>query len=199
MDRLGALTIDDKGGASAALFAAWRGGDERARERLVHLFYDDLSRVAAALLRRERNVSLSTGDLVHEAVMRLIQLNRIAIEDRSHFMALASRFMRRSLVEHVRAKRRDKREHRKVTLVTRFEGDRPIDLNGLDQALHRLQAFDSERADIVEMRYFGGMTTGDIAAVLSLSEATVKRRWTAARAWLLDVMDDPFAPVRLEA
>lgn len=184
---------------TAPLFAAWRAGDERARERLFALFYEDLRGVAAALLRRERNVSLSTGDLVHETVMRLVQLNRLRIEDRAHFMALASRFMRRTLIEHVRAKRRDKRDHRKVTLVTRFEADSAVDLSGLDEALLRLQALDGQRAEIVEMRYFGGMTTGDIAEVLCLSEATVKRRWSAARAWLIDAMRDPFVPVRSEA
>lgn len=184
---------------AAPLFAAWREGDERARERLFALFYDDLRAIAAALLRRERHVSLSSGDLVHETVMRLIQLKRIGVQDRAHFMALASRFMRRSLVEHVRAKRRDKRDHRKVTLVTRFEADSAVDLSGLDEALLRLQAVDGQRAEIVEMRYFGGMTTGDIAEVLSLSEATVKRRWSAARAWLVDAMRDPFVPVRSEA
>jgi RNA polymerase sigma factor (TIGR02999 family) len=182
-----------------ALFTAWRSGDDRARARLFDVLYPELERAAAAMLRDERAVSLSSGDLVQETVLRLIQLRRIRFDDRAHFMALASRFMRRTLVDHVRAKRAEKRDHRKVTLTTRCEGDRAIDLSGLDQALLRLGSIDGQRAEIVEMRYFGGMTTADIAEVLSLSEATVKRRWTATRAWLIDAMDDPFVPVRLEA
>jgi RNA polymerase sigma factor (TIGR02999 family) len=184
---------------TAALFASWRSGDDRARARLFEIFYPELNRAAAGMLRRERNVSLSAGDLVHETVLRLIQLRRIEIEDRAHFMALASRFMRRTLVDHVRAKQTDKRGHQRVTLVTGVAGDRPLDLSGLDHALIRLGSMGGQRADIVEMRYFGGMSVGDIAAVLSLSEATVKRRWMAARAWLVDAMEDPFVPVRSDA
>jgi RNA polymerase sigma factor (TIGR02999 family) len=184
---------------TSALFAAWRAGDERARDQLFERFYPELTRAAAGMLRREHAVSLSSGDLVHETVLRLIQLRQIAYDDRAHFMALAARFMRRILVDHVRAKHADKREHQKVTLVTSFERGRPVDLTGLDQALMRLGSLDGQRAEIVEMRYFGGMTLGDIAEVLSLSEATVKRRWTAARAWLIDAMEDPFVPVRLDA
>jgi RNA polymerase sigma factor (TIGR02999 family) len=184
---------------SAALFASWRAGDDRARAKLFEMFYGELTRAAAGMLRRERHVSLSSGDLVHETVLRMIQLRQIDVEDRAHFMALASRFMRRALVDHVRSKHADKRAHHKVTLVTGYAGDRPIDLNGLDQALLRLGSVDEQRAEIVEMRYFGGMTLGDIATVLSLSEATVKRRWMAARAWLIDAMDDPFVPVRSDA
>jgi RNA polymerase sigma factor (TIGR02999 family) len=181
------------------MFDALRAGDDAARSELFNRFYPELQRVAAGMLRSERQVSLAAGDLVHETVLRLIQLRRLEAEDRAHFMALASRFMRRALVDHVRAKRADKREHQKVALTTSFERERPIDLNGLDQALMRLASIDGQRAEIVEMRYFGGMTLADIADVLSLSEATVKRRWVAARAWLLDAMEDPFVPVSADA
>jgi RNA polymerase sigma factor (TIGR02999 family) len=184
---------------TATLFASWRAGDDRARARLFELFYAELTRAAAGMLRRERNVSLSSGDLVHETVLRMIQLRQIDVEDRAHFMALASRFMRRALIDHVRAKQTDKRGHQRVTLVTGVAGDRPLDLTGLDHALIRLGSLDGQRADIVEMRYFGGMSLGDIASVLSLSEATVKRRWVAAWAWLIDAMEDPFVPVRSDA
>ncbi len=184
---------------TSALFASWRAGDDKARARLFELFYAELNRAAAGMLRRERSVSLSAGDLVHETVLRMIQLRQIAVEDRAHFMALAARFMRRALVDHVRAKRTDKRDHHRVTLVTSFEADRPVDITGLDHALIRLGSLDGQRAEIVEMRYFGGMTLADIADVLSLSEATVKRRWIAARAWLIDAMEDPFVSVRSDA
>lgn len=181
------------------LFTAWRAGDERAYDQLFTLLYPELNRVAAGMLRRERNVSLSSGDLVQEAVLRLIQLRQVDFENRAHFLALSSRFMRRVLIDHVRAKQSDKRHHHKVTLTTRFEGGRNLDLGRLDQALVRLGLIDPERAEIVEMRYFGGMTLKDIGEVLSLSEATVKRRWATARAWLIDAMDNPFVAAQFDA
>lgn len=185
--------------STGPLFLAWRSGDERAYDRLLKLLYPDLKRVAAGMLRRERQVSLSSGDLVQEAVLRLIQLRQIEYEDRAHFLALASRFMRRVLVDHVRAKQADKRSHHKVTLTTRFDRARAVDLSSLEQALLRLGLIDEQRAAIVEMRYYGGMSLKDIGEVMSLSEATVKRRWTTARAWLVDAMDDPFVAARFDA
>jgi RNA polymerase sigma factor (TIGR02999 family) len=174
--------------SSAELLQAWREGDARARDRLVALLYPDLVQVAASLLRRESTVSLASGDLVSESVLRLIRLQKIAWEDRAHFMAMAARFMRRTLIDHVRAKQAEKREHVKVQLTTRFAGDRRLDLAALDHALSRLTALEPEMAEIVEMRYFGGMTTADVAEVLGVSEPTVKRRWSAARVWLREAL-----------
>ncbi|MDO9337296.1 MAG: ECF-type sigma factor [Caulobacter sp.] len=176
---------------SLQLLQAWRSGDDRARDQLFQLFYPDLVQVAASLLRRESSVSLASGDLVHESVLRLIRLRQIEWEDRSHFMAMAARFMRRALIDHVRAKQSDKRGHVKVELTTRFAGHRPLDLQNLDNALVRLSAIDPVMADIVEMRYFGGMTTEDVAQVLHVSEPTVKRRWNTARVWLREALDNP--------
>lgn len=173
---------------SRALLIAWRGGDLVARDRLFSLFYPELRSAAAAMLRRDRGVSLSTRDLIHETVMRLIGLDRIAWEDRSHFLALSSRMMRRALLDHVRAKRRLKREHIRITLVPELSDQADFELEALNDALDALAKIDRERADIVEMRYFGGMEIAEIAAVLGLSEATVKRRWTAARMWLADAL-----------
>lgn len=184
---------------TAPLFTAWRAGDQNAYQQLFRMFYPELTRIAAGLLRSERNVSLSSGDLVQEAVLRMIQLRQIDYADRAHFLALASRFMRRVLVDHVRAKRSEKRGHHRVTLTTRLEGAAQIDLGLLDEAMIRLSLIDRQRADIVEMRYFGGMSLKDISEVLSLSEATVKRRWVSARAWLVDAMDRPFVPARFDA
>jgi RNA polymerase sigma factor (TIGR02999 family) len=180
-----AETVDTTG-----LLQAWRDGDGAARDQLFEHFYPDLCQVAASLLRRESAVSLASGDLVSESVLRLIRLKQIEWEDRAHFMAMAARFMRRTLIEHVRAKRSDKRDHWKVTLTTRFAGQRPLDLQGLDHALLRLAALDPQLAEIVEMRYFGGMTTRDIGLVLGLSEPTVKRRWGVARVWLRDAIGE---------
>ncbi len=170
------------------LLQAWRGGDLTARDRLFEIFYPDLRRSAAAMLRREAGVSLSTGDLIHEAVARMVALDRIAWNDRAHFMALSSTMMRRALLDHVRAKHRQKREHEKVELHTGIGEDPDIEVEALNAALDELAAIDPERAGIVEMRYFGGMELTDIAHVLSLSESTVKRRWRAARLWLLEAL-----------
>lgn len=176
--------IDD----TRVLLRSWREGDLAARDRLFELFYPDLRRSAAAMLRRERGVSLSTGDLIHEAVARLVTLDRIAWNDRAHFMALSSTMMRRALLDHVRAKHRQKREHQKVELQTSIAAAPDIEIEALNAALEALAAIDPQRADIVEMRYFGGMELTDIAHVLALSESTVKRRWTAARMWLLEAL-----------
>ena len=173
---------------SHALLGAWRSGDRTARDQLFALFYPDLKRSAAAMLRRERGVSLSTGDLVQESVARLVALDRIDWADRAHFMALSSTMMRRALLDHLRAKRRRKREHEKVELHTGLCGEPDYEVQALNDALHSLATIDPERADIVEMRYFGGMEIADIATVLGCSEATIKRRWAAARLWLLDAL-----------
>ena len=99
--------------------------------------------------------------------------------------------MRNILVDHARAKRTNKRDHYKVELTTRVEGEQWLDLIALESALMRLGVVDMKLAELVEMRYFGGMTLADIAAVEGVSEATAKRRWFAARAWLADALSNP--------
>jgi RNA polymerase sigma factor (TIGR02999 family) len=171
-----------------ALLADWRGGSRDARDRLFEILYDELTHAAAAMLRGERNVSLAVGDLVHETILKLIRLNEIDWQDRAHFLALTSVMMRRALVEHVRAKRRGKRDHQKVELVTNIPDAVNANLDEINDALERLSRIDRERAEVVEMRYFGGMEIADIAMVLGLSESTVKRRWQAARLWLYEAL-----------
>ena len=170
------------------LLVAWRSGDRGARDRLFELLYAELRQAAAGMLRGERHVSLSVGDLVHETILKLISLERIEWQDRAHFMALTSVMMRRALVEHVRAKRRNKRDHQKVELITNIPDAVNADLEDINTALDDLAKIDRERAEIVEMRYFGGMEIADIAVVLNLSESTVKRRWQAARLWLYEAL-----------
>ncbi len=170
------------------LLTAWRRGDRASRDRLFDILYGELTVSAAAMLRGERNVSLSIGDLVHETILKLIVLEQIDWQDRAHFMALTSVMMRRALVEHVRAKGRDKRHHQKVELKTNLPDVPNADLEEVNEALDRLARIDRERAEIVEMRYFGGMEIADIAVVLKLSESTVKRRWQAARLWLYEAL-----------
>ncbi|MEO6381484.1 MAG: ECF-type sigma factor [Nitrobacter sp.] len=173
------------------LLARWQGGESSARDRLIQRLYPELAQIAAARLRGERSTSLSTGDLINDAVLRLMRLEHMALADRAHFIALASRMMRNILVDHARAKRAGRREHIRVELCTRVEGEQRLDLNSLESALIRLGALDAQLVEIVEMRYFGGMTVGDIAVVTGISEATVKRRWQTARAWLTDTLANP--------
>lgn len=174
-----------------ALLRQWRNGELGARDRVIARLHSELEQIAAARLRRERDSSLSTGDLINDTVLRLVQLERISLNDRAHFVALASRMMRHILVDHARSKGTSKRQHAKVELHTNVEGGQRLDLNSLDSALMRLRALDEGLMELVEMRYFGGMTTADIAEVTGLSEPTVKRRWQVARAWLTDALDNP--------
>ena len=174
------------------LLVHWRGGKADARDRLIGRLYPELSQIAAARLRREQDSSLSTGDLINDTVLRLIQMERIALSDRAHLVALASRMMRHILVDHARSKSTSKRRHAKVELTTEIDGGQRVDLISLEHALIRLRALDESLSELVEMRYFGGMSTGDVAVVMGVSEPTVKRRWQVARAWLTDALSDPF-------
>lgn len=172
------------------LIVRWRGGDASSRDLLIARLLPELTQIAAARMRREATSSLSTGDLINDAVVRLMRVGQLDLADRSHFIALASRLMRNILTDHARAKNAGKRDHQNIELTTRHEGARRIDLESLDFALIRLAALDGQLMDIVEMRYFGGMTISDIAEVCGLSEPTVKRRWRVARAWLADAMGE---------
>lgn len=177
--------------SSESLLAAWHDGDRFARDHLLARLHPELAKIAAARLRKEPNSSLSTDDLINDAVVRLISLDRIDFANRAHLIALASTLMRQILIDYARAKATDKRQHQKVALNTQVEGQQKFDLNSLDSALIRLGVIDAELAELVDMRYFGGMTFGDIAIVSKVSEATVKRRWQTARAWLTDALANP--------
>lgn len=147
----------------------------------------ELRRIAAAKLRGERHTSLSTGDLVNEAVIRLSKLTIMEFHGRAHILALASRLMRRVLIDAARQRAAAKRGDTPVTLCTGVaDWEMPIDLLELELALNELARLDPERSRIVEMRFYGGMASADIAEVLGISEPTVKRRWAATRAWLHD-------------
>lgn len=177
--------------ATQILLARWREGESGARDHLIARLHSELTQIAAARLRRERNSSLSTNDLINDAVLRLVQIERVPLTDRAHLVALASRMMRNILVDHARSKASSKRDHVKVELTTRVDVDQRLDLVALESALMRLRVLDEALMEMVEMRYFGGMTVGDIAIVTGLSEPTVKRRWQVARAWLADALSNP--------
>lgn len=173
------------------LLARWRDGEHDARDRLIARLHPELGQIAAARLRGEHNSSLSTGDLVNDAMMQLLQVDQGNLADRAHFMALASRMMRHILVDHARSKLAAKRRHARVELCTAIDGEQRFDLIQLESALIRLGAIDPRLTELVEMRYFGGMSIADVAVVTGLSEPTVKRRWQAARAWLADALAHP--------
>ncbi len=186
----GQLTMDGEP-KTAELLAEWRGGAVDARNTLIARLHPELSVIAAARLRAERGTSLSTGDLINESVMRIAQADGLSIHDRTHMLALASRVMRNILVDHARSKLTGKRQHQKVELTTQVDGDQRFDLIALDSALLRLKVLDAQLAELVEMRYFGGMTVEDVAIATGLSVPTVKRRWQVARSWLLDALNNP--------
>jgi RNA polymerase sigma factor (TIGR02999 family) len=178
-------------GDVTALLVAWAKGDEEARDRLIPLVYDDLRRRAAGYLRRERpGHTLDPTALVHEAFLRLVDQGQAGFESRSHFLAIAARVMRQVLVDHARTRQAAKREggRRKVSLdeapLLSVSDDASGDLLDLEEALQRLGALDPRKVEIVEMRYFGGLSVDETAEVLGLSPATIKRDWSLARAYL---------------
>jgi RNA polymerase sigma factor (TIGR02999 family) len=176
-----------------ALLDAWKVGDTRARDRLIERFHPQLRQIAAAIVRGQPGTSLSTRDLTNDAILRIMSIERISLESRAHFLALAARMMRNLLIDQLRARLADKRRHHKVEFATYIDGHQSFDLFELDSALIRLGCIDPQLMDLVEMRYFGGMTLGDIAQVSGASEATVKRRWQLARAWLTDALSTRLA------
>ena len=121
-----------------ALIREWRGGDTAARDQLVELLYPELRTIASAQLRRERHVSFSSGDLINDAILRLVKMGRIDIADRAHVIALAARLMRNILVDHARSKQTEKRAHLKVELNPDIDGEQRVDLIALEIALKRL-------------------------------------------------------------
>lgn len=175
-------------GETEQLIVRWRGGDQDARSDVISKMLPELEKIAAARLRKETHSSLSTADLVNDAVERLLKQEAPHLESRSHVLALSSRLMRNVLIDHARARQSAKRSHKRVELDTRVDGLVSIDLFSLESALIRLGAIDRNLMELVEMRYFGGMTLADIAEVTGWSETTVKRRWRVARAWLANAL-----------
>ena len=173
------------------LISAWRAGDDNARDKLFERLYVELRKISAVLLRGEGDISLTTGDVVNEATMRVINTDLIELNDKAHFLALTARTMRRVLIDHARKNNSNKRQHQKVTLITDIVGVKgAIDIQHLEKALIRLKVINSNRAKIVEMRYYGGMTVDEIANVMNCSPSTIKRDWRVSRAWLLQALEE---------
>jgi RNA polymerase sigma factor (TIGR02999 family) len=170
------------------LLLRWKAGDQRALEELVPLVYERLRDIARHHLQRERpGHTLQSAALVHEAYLRLVDQRPFDTENRAHFLAVASRLMRQILVDYARTHGAAKRgADRMVELDTSavLPQVRSTDLVALDDALNALAKLDEQQGRIVEMRFFGGLATDEIAEVLGISASTVKRDWNVAKAWL---------------
>jgi RNA polymerase sigma factor (TIGR02999 family) len=171
------------------LLDRWGQGDGEAFEALLPLVYDELRRLAAHHLRQERpGHTLQPTALVHEAYLRLSGLREMQLHNRAHFYGAAARVMRRVLVDHARKHRALKRGGATAVLQLSESVELPVDmdldLEALDDALNALEAIAPEKAKVVELRYFGGLSVEETGDYLGISPATVKRYWSFARAWL---------------
>jgi RNA polymerase sigma factor (TIGR02999 family) len=170
------------------LLGRWKSGDLNALEQLVPVVYKELRDIARHHLRRERpDHTLQSAALVHEAYLRLVDQRPFDTENRAHFLAVASRLMRQILVDYARSHGAAKRgADRRVELDVSLVVAQPptTDVVALDDALTGLSQLDEQQGRIVELRFFGGLATEDIAEVLGISASTVKRDWNVAKAWL---------------
>ena len=175
-----------------------RAGDALALRELLPLIYEELRGVARRQLRGERkDHTLQTTALIHEAYLRLAGGGGAEVQDRTHFVALASRMMRQVLVDHARTRLAAKRHGGlRVSLseASDVSDQSDVDVLAIDEALSRLSELDEQQAHVVELRYFGGLSILETAHALRVSAATVKREWTTARAWLRREMQQAGAP-----
>lgn len=182
------------GSEITTILQEWNSGDEDARERLLPFVYDELRRQARFLMSGERSGhTLQPTALVHEAFVRLTERSGIEWRDRSHFYGFASRVMRQVLVDHARGLATNKRGNRQIHFsideVQIPVNERADAILMLNEALERLAEISPQQAEIVEMRFFGGLTNPEIAEALSVSERTVNRGWGAARLWLFNELN----------
>ena len=171
------------------LLLKWSDGDSSARERLMPLVYGELHSLAARYLRRERvNHTLQPTALVNEAYLRLVDQQKVVWQNRAQFFGLAARLMRNILVDHARSHQAAKRGGQQYSVslshADRLSEKPEVDLVALHETLERLEAYDPQKSQIVELRFFGGLTIEETAEVLDISHATVERDWKLARAWL---------------
>jgi RNA polymerase sigma-70 factor, ECF subfamily len=178
------------GGEISQLLQAWSDGDEAALEKLAPLVYAELHRLARHYLGREGGrQSIQATELVNEAYLRLVDCKDVRWHNRAHFFALSARMMRRILVDFARTRGRAKRwgdlERVSLDQAAGLTLEPPADLVALDEALDRLAALDPRKEQVVELRFFGGLTVDETAEALKVSAETVTREWSLARAWLL--------------
>jgi RNA polymerase sigma factor (TIGR02999 family) len=181
--------MDDAPAEVTRLLQQWSNGQEQALDRLLPHIHDELRKLAAGYLRRERpDHTLQPTALVNEAFLKLIDQRAVKWQNRAHFFGIAAQAMRRILVDHARAHAADKRGGgvRKVPFDDASVSSLPmdVDLIALDEALTRLAAIDPQQSRVVELRFFGGLTMEETAEVMRISPATIGREWRMAKAWL---------------
>ena len=181
--------------AVTELLLRWREGDANAQEALVPLIYGELRRIARRCLAgQRRDQTLQPTALVHEAYLRLVRAEGVSWQNRAHFFAVAARMMRQILVDHSRRQAASKRGGGAVTVALEEDStpEAPratLDLIALDRAMNQLAALDARQCQIVELRFFGGLSIEETAQVVDISPATAKREWTTARLWLHQAMN----------
>jgi RNA polymerase sigma factor (TIGR02999 family) len=180
--------------AVTELLVKWSGGDESALQLLMPVVHAELRRLARRAMRRERDGhTLQTTALVNEAYLRLVDLNGVAWNDRVHFFALSARVMRRILVDHARFRQYQKRGGGAVAVSFDEElvvvNEPRADLVALDDALTALGELDARKSQVVELRFFGGLSVAETATALGVSEGTVLRDWRLAKSWLLNELE----------
>lgn len=171
------------------LLAEWSNGNQTALDKLYPLVYDELHKMASRYMNRERKGhTLQTTALINEAYVRFVDQKHVHWENRAHFFAISAQIMRRILIDHARlhayAKRGGRAQMVSLDETALIVAERRPDLLLLDDALTRLAEMDPRRAQVVELRYFGGLNNEEIAGVLKISQNTVTRDWNMARAWL---------------
>ncbi|HEV2963192.1 MAG TPA: sigma-70 family RNA polymerase sigma factor [Candidatus Angelobacter sp.] len=181
--------MGNSSGEVTRLLVELKHGNREAEKQLIPLVYKELRRIAANYLRNERNAhSLQPTVLVHEAYLRLTQMQKIDWQGRSHFLAIAATLMRRILVDHARAQQSKKRGEGQdvISLEDAIlpSPARSLEIVALDEALERLAELDERQSKIVELRFFAGMSEEEAGNVLGISARTVKREWRLAKAWL---------------
>jgi RNA polymerase sigma factor (TIGR02999 family) len=191
------LNAMNEGSDVTGLLVAWSNGEEEARSALIAAVYGELRNLARAYLRRERpDHSMPPTALVHEAYVKLVDQTRVRWQNRAHFFGVAAQQMRRILVDHARARGAGKRGA--AVTVPLSDLDVGIDpphaeIVALDIALDKLARIDTRQSQLVELRYFAGLTVEETAAILGVSPITVKRDWALARAWLFRELQGPAA------
>ena len=187
--------VEDVAPDLRALWTGFIAGDPASRDRLLAMHYDEFRTVARRVLNGDsQKLQMQPTDLAHEAAIRILRLDRIEWRDRTHFLALSANVMRQVLMDEVRRFRAAKRQAPPVETAWIEPGSAApsrLDLEAFDAALSRLAAIDPEMGRIVEQRFFAGLTVEEIAFASGQSESTVKRRWRAARAWLLAELSEP--------
>ena len=171
------------------LLLSWSRGDKAALDQLVPLVYPELRRLAQRYMRRENSAhTLQTSALINEAYLRIVDQQEVEWQDRAHFFAVAAQVMRHILIDHARRHRYAKRgagaRHVPLDETAIISQERATEFLALDDALTRLATIDARKSQIVELRFFGGLTVEEIAEVMKLSPITIKREWRSAKAWL---------------